>query len=127
MTSQSPDRSSMDRDRLLDRATQAHQQTRYAEAEALYRENLAAWPKDFDALNRLGVLKLHVGAYKEAQALLEEAIAVNPASASALSNLGTVLLEQGLKDEALNFYNAAVALQPGDGDFQFNLARLYLL
>ena len=46
---------------LLQHAGQVHRQGRLSDAEQLYRAALAEQPKNFDALNLLGVLKMQQG------------------------------------------------------------------
>ena len=127
MTDTPQDALRRERGGLLERATGLHQAGRLAEAEKLYRELLNIDPDDFDAVHRLGILKLHAGALEEARALLEKAVALAPASASALSNLGTALLESRQFPAALARFDAAVALEPDDADFLFNRANALLL
>jgi predicted O-linked N-acetylglucosamine transferase (SPINDLY family) len=119
--------SPQEREQLLARATAAHRQGKYADADKLYRELLDLDPNDFDAVHRLGILKLHEGAHAQAKELLEKAIALQPGSAAAQSNLGTVLLKTGQSAAALERFDAAAALQPDDLDFQFNRANALLL
>ena len=123
MTSTPQDASSRcEREVVLERATALHRAGRYIEAEKLYRELLDADPADFDAVHRLGILKLHGGELREAETLLQTAVELAPASAAALSNLGSVLLKKGQFVTALARFEAAVALDPDDVDFRFNQA-----
>ena len=116
-----------EREVVLERATALHRAGRYIEAEKLYRELLDADPADFDAVHRLGILKLHGGELREAETLLQTAVELAPASAAALSNLGSVLLKKGQFVAALARFEAAVALDPDDVDFRFNQANALLL
>jgi protein O-GlcNAc transferase len=116
-----------ERDQLLARATDAHRQGRHAEADKLYRKLLDIDPQDFDAVHRLGILKLHEGANTQARQLLEQAVSLQPRNAAAQSNLGTVLLKTDQFGAALERFDAAAALQPDDLDFQFNRANALLL
>ncbi len=127
MTHTPQDASRRERDGLLERATTLHKAGRFAEAERLYRQLLDVDPNDFDAVHRLGILKLHAGVLQEAQRLLEKAVTLAPASAAALSNLGTALLKSGQFAAALARFEKAVALQPDDADFRFNQANALLL
>jgi len=115
-----------DRINLLHGATQAHKAGRYAEAERYYLQMLGINPEDFDAVHRLGILKLHQGLSEEAQAFLERAVAIEPESAPALSNLGAALMATGECEEALARYEAAAALQPHDIDYEFNICSALL-
>jgi predicted O-linked N-acetylglucosamine transferase (SPINDLY family) len=112
---------------LLDRATALHRDARFAEAEKLYQQLLAVDPENFDAIHRLGILRLHAGAYEHARELLEKAVTLEPASAAAHSNLGITLLKMRQFAEALARFDDAVARQPDDIDFRFNQANALLL
>lgn len=127
MTDTPKDASRRERDGLLERATALHKTGRYAEAERLYRALLDIDPDDFDAVHRLGILKLHAGALQETQRFLEKAVTLAPDSAAAQSNLGTALLKDGQFAAALARFETAVALQPDDADFRFNQANALLL
>lgn len=127
MTHTPQDASRRERDDLLERATALHKAGRFAEAEKLYRQLLDVDPDDFDAVHRLGILKLHAGALQEAQTLLEQAVTLAPDSAPAQSNLGTTLLKTGQFAAALARFEQAVAQQPDDADFRFNQANTLLL
>src|SRR5262245_9352899 len=109
---------------LLDRATDRHRQGALEEAEALYRELLCLEPEHFDALNRLGVLKLQRRELEEACRFLAAAIARKPASDAALSNYATVLLELKRFDQALQTYDLALALKPDEPYLLYNRARV---
>src|SRR5437762_13210168 len=87
---------------LSDRALDAHQNGRLAEAEQLYLEILAIDRHHFDAQHLLGVIRHQQGRSLEALALIDAALAVNPQSARALSNHGLVLYH-------LKRYEAALA------------------
>lgn len=65
-----------------------HQSGRLAEAEALYRQVLAAEPRHADALHMLGVLAHQVGRNDVAAELIGQAIVVAPGVADFHSNLG---------------------------------------
>lgn len=127
MTDTPKNASRRERDGLLERATALHKTGRYAEAEKLYRELLGIDPDDFDAVHRLGILKLHAGALQEALGFLERAVTLAPDSAAAQSNLGTALLKDEQFAAALARFDTAVALQPDDADFRFNQANALLL
>jgi thioredoxin-like negative regulator of GroEL len=73
------DMSPQEREQLLARATAAHRQGKYADADKLYRELLDFDPDQFDAMHRLGILKLHEGAYGQTKDLLERLSPGSPA------------------------------------------------
>jgi predicted O-linked N-acetylglucosamine transferase (SPINDLY family) len=81
-------------------------------AEDLYRGILRAYPRHFDALHHLGILKAQSGLLQEALQLFNEALRINPRSAEANLNLGNVLAETGRPEEALASYDNALAIRP---------------
>jgi predicted O-linked N-acetylglucosamine transferase (SPINDLY family) len=101
-----------------------HAAGRLAEAEALYREALAAEPRNIDALHFLGVVAHQRGDPARAVDLISQALSLNAANAPACSNLGLALDALGRKDEALRRTLQALALQPGYADALANLRRL---
>ena len=65
-----------------------HQFGRLAEAETIYRQVLAAEPRQADALHMLGVLAHQMGRNDVAAELIGQAIAAAPGVADFHSNLG---------------------------------------
>ena len=108
---------------LLKAAIAHHQAGRLKEADAAYRQVLAAMPKHFDAMHLLGVVALQAGRLDEANTLISDAIAINPKFAAAQNNLGNVHLRQGRLDAAQACFERAVKLQPGFGDALYNLGN----
>lgn len=98
---------------LLQQAVAHHQQGRYHQAQALYRQVLASAPRQFDALHLLGVALRQCGDIDGAIAMIGQAIAVDPGQASAYCNLGVALADAGRLEEALQRHEAAIALNPG--------------
>lgn len=97
---------------LLQQAVAHHQAGRLAQAQALYREVLAAVPKQFDALHLLGVIARQQGDAVQAVDLIAQAIAINPAQAAPHCNLGAALQDLGRSAEALASYDQALCLNP---------------
>ena len=95
-----------------------------AEAEALYRQALAAEPGNIDALHFLGVLALQRGDAARAEELISQALARRAANAPAHNNLGLALAAQGRGAEAAKAYLAAIVLEPEYADALLNLRRL---
>lgn len=109
---------------LLTAGIKHHQAGQLREAEAAYRQVLAAAPRQFDATHLLGVVALQSGRLDDASRLITDALTLNPASAPALNNLGNVFLRQERLDDALDSFRRAVKLQPGFGDAHLNLGNL---
>ena len=104
-------------------ALRHHQSGRMAEAEALYRQILAADSRHAGALHFLGIIAHQVGRNDAAESLIRQAIASNPNLPDAFSNLGTVLKELGRLDEAIATYLQAIALKPNYAEAHYNLSN----
>ena len=102
-------------------AVQHHRSGRLAEAEALYRQILAAQPEHVDALHFLGVIAMQVGRHDTAIEWIRQAIVLYPHNAEAHSNLGMACRAGGRLDEAIAAYRRAVELKPGNPETHNNL------
>jgi predicted O-linked N-acetylglucosamine transferase (SPINDLY family) len=107
----------------LARAFAHHTAGRLEQAEAAYREILAADPRHFDALHLSGVLALQVGQPAQAAASIEAALAVDPASAQAHNSLGEAYRRLGRFDDAIAQFREATARAPDYADALFNLGN----
>ncbi len=102
-------------------ALQRHQCGQLAEAEAIYRQILAAEPSHSGALHYLGVLAHHVGRHELAVELMRQALAINPNFPEAYCNLGNALIDQGQMDGAIGAFRQAIALKPNFPEAYHNL------
>jgi len=91
-----------------------HDAGRLAEAEAIYREVLAAFPDRPEALVLLGDIAHRTGRSAEALERLEHAVRVNPSAASYHQQLGMVLESCGRLAEAERAYRKALAANGGN-------------
>ena len=107
-------------------AVQHHRDGRVREAEALYRQVLAAEPDNPEALQLLGALLLQRGDAAAAAGLIRRAIAIDPARPGSHFNLGLALAALGDRDGAVAAYRAALALRPEDAEAHTNLGHLLL-
>jgi tetratricopeptide (TPR) repeat protein len=107
-------------------AVQHHRDGRVKEAEALYRQVLAAEPDNPEALHLLGVLSLQRGDVQAAVDLIRRAIAVDPTRPGYHFNLGVALASRGDPDGAIAAYRDALALRSDDADAHNNLGLLLL-
>jgi predicted TPR repeat methyltransferase len=97
---------------LLRQAVQLHQQGRFDAAGALYRQILAATPRQFDALHLLGVIERQQERPDRAAELIRAALDVDPGQARAHSNLGAALQDLGDTQGALAAYDTALRIDP---------------
>lgn len=107
-------------------AVQHHQGGRAKQAEALYRQVLAAEPDHPEALQLLGVLLLQGGDAAAAAPLIRRAAEIAPARADYHFNLALALTALGERDGAIAAYRAALARRPEDAEAHANLGRLLL-
>jgi tetratricopeptide (TPR) repeat protein len=75
------------RRQTIEQAIQLAIQSRWAEAEQLNRQLLAAFPEDVDANNRLGKALTELGRYGEARAAYARALELDPGNSIARKNL----------------------------------------
>jgi protein O-GlcNAc transferase len=102
--------------RALARGLEHHQAGRLADAEATYRQVLAAEPANHAALHLLGVLANQCGQPAAAVELISQAVRIEPLSASYQSNLGVAYQHLQRFAEAAACYERALALQPDHVD-----------
>jgi predicted O-linked N-acetylglucosamine transferase (SPINDLY family) len=110
--------------RLLTQGLEHHRAGRWADAERLYREVLAADPANVDALHLLGMVAGEVGDLAAAVALIGRALELAPGVADFHGNLGTVHESRGDLAAAEAALRRAVALAPGTADFHSNLGNV---
>jgi len=104
-------------------AVQHHQAGRLPEAEALYRQILAAQPNHADALHHIGIIAHQIGRHELAVAWIRQAIGVNPAGLNYHLNLGNALAAQGHPEEAIAAYHRALQVNPGSPEAYNNLGN----
>ena len=102
-------------DRRLQDAVALHQAGRLADAAKLYQRILTTDPKNADALNLLGVVRLTVGDAATAADLIGRAVALQDRVADFHVNLSQALRAQGRAKEAVASLRRAVKLSPTDG------------
>ena len=101
-----------------------HQAGRLAEAEALYRQILAAQPSHADALHLLGVIAHQVGRNDVAVELIEKAMGLVPNTPVFCYNLANALRNGGRTDEAAAAYRRAIQLNPAYAEAHKNLSAV---
>jgi protein O-GlcNAc transferase len=108
-------------DQTVRQAMQLHQASRFAEAEALYRQVLAQDGRHFHALNFLGLLLFQQGRADDAIIVMEQALSVRPGAPETLANYGLALSSLGRDTEALATLRGAAAAMPRDSAVQGNI------
>lgn len=107
----------------LQAAIAHHQAGRWSEAEVLYRQILARFPEQPDALHMLGLLAYHAGHPDVAVDLVGQAIRLAPGQAPAYVNLASALTALGRHDEAIDSCRRALAIQPLYPEAHLNLGN----
>jgi predicted O-linked N-acetylglucosamine transferase (SPINDLY family) len=97
----------------FDTAVAHHQAGRLPEADALYRQVLAAEPNHAGALRMLGVLAHQIGRNDVSAEVFRKLIAIAPNDADAHNNLGVALATQCRLNEAEAAYRTSLSLRPG--------------
>jgi protein O-GlcNAc transferase len=120
----SPQEASPSLKQLLGRATELHQRGQLPAAGELYLQALRQKRDCFEALCRLGVLRIQQGRYDDAFQHLGEALQVKPDSIEALSNFGVLLHMRNRHQEALASFDRALALRPAYADAHNNRGRV---
>nr|WP_294840869.1 tetratricopeptide repeat protein [uncultured Methylotenera sp.] len=107
-------------------AVQYHRAGQLAEAESLYRQVLAAQPKQADAHHMLGLVYYQTNRNALAVAQLELALAINPKEVDYLNHYGLALRAAGNTEASIKSFQQAILLQPKDLDVQLNLGNTLL-
>jgi protein O-GlcNAc transferase len=108
-------------------AMAAHRDGNLNQAEILYRRALAAEPRQFPALQMLGILHAQRGEFAKAEELLRRALEINPKDAGPLFNYGNVLLRLEKLDLAFEAFGDALMLNPGLADAELNRGNIQML
>lgn len=98
---------------IRQRAVALHQQGALADAKALYRRLLVAFPNDLDLLHLLGVAFYQEEKPYEAARLIARAVNARPDEAVFHSNLSLAFADLGDTPQALQATVTAVVLDPG--------------
>lgn len=107
----------------LNLAIDRHRAGQFAEAEAIYRQLLAAHPESTDVIHLLGLVARDTHRYPEAIEWMKRSIAAQPQVASYRSNYGLLLADCGQLEESARQLETARQLQPGDAEIHFNLGN----
>ena len=128
---------------LMQQAVSLHQDQRFNDAIAVYRQILMMYPGNADALTYFGCALLEIGKASEAVVRLHEAVAADAGSADAqsylgnalrvvgdlgcrtLNNLGVLLLEHNQLDEAVECFRRGLAVDPNHVQAHNNICQAY--
>jgi predicted O-linked N-acetylglucosamine transferase (SPINDLY family) len=102
-------------------ALRRHQARRLADAEALYRQILAARPNHGGAMHFLGLIAHQSGRDDFAVEWIRQAIVLDPNNPFAHSNLGEAFRTKGQLEDAAAEYRHALALKPDYPEAHNNL------
>jgi tetratricopeptide (TPR) repeat protein len=111
----------MDIQQKLQRAMDAHQAGKLAEAAQLYRDVLTIDPKQHVVLYMLGLTELGRGNQEQGIARIREALLLRPDWPEALYDLGIALQAQGKLDVAIDCYRTALQLNTSYYEAHHNL------
>ncbi len=101
-----------------------HQAGRLEEAERIYEQVLAREPRNADAQQFLGLVRLRRGDVEGAVERISRAVVLNPKVGAYHYNLGLALQRRGDAAEAMASYRRAVGLSPDLAEAHNNLGNL---
>jgi tetratricopeptide (TPR) repeat protein len=107
--------------KAIEMAGKLYAQRKYAQAERVCRQIIAARPANADAHNILGVSLAALGRTADAVESLKRAIKINPRAASYYGNLGEILRQSGQTQESLKALEEAIKLDPKNAQSLNNL------
>jgi tetratricopeptide (TPR) repeat protein len=96
---------------LFQHASAAHQAGQLGEAEKLYDAILRIDSRHFDAMSRIGVIRLQQERYDEAEFLFRRAVKLNEQSPEAHHHLAVALTRLGQLNPAIGHFERAVGLR----------------
>jgi len=99
-------------DEAFNLGLQHHRAGKLREAEQIYRQILAQYPDQPDALHLLGIIAHEAGKYPAAAELIGRAVALSPARPDFHGSLGLALGAAGKLEEAVAEYRRAIELKP---------------
>src|SRR5215469_12812000 len=105
---------------LLMAAVRAHQAGDVAKAAHLYGEILRLEPRQFMALQGLGILHYQSGQWEECERVMGLAIRANPSSGDCFFTRGCALQRLGRPQEALICFDQVIGFNPDHGDAHSN-------
>jgi tetratricopeptide (TPR) repeat protein len=111
---------------LLERASAAMKENRFADAVALYRQLVLFNPSDPLPYMYLGIALARCGKPDEALKQYEHALQLDPTNANVRYNVGVLLVEGGKEDQAIAQFQRTIQFDPGLVAAHFQLANLLM-
>ena len=112
---------------LFDKAVEAEEKKDLNTAEKILTQLIAADPKDYIAMARLGSVQYEKNDHKSAETSYKSALTVKPDFSYAMMNLGRIYLLQSKVDAAIKYLEQATTAEPNaPRGFQL-LGEAYLL
>ncbi|MGA9981775.1 MAG: tetratricopeptide repeat protein [Candidatus Sulfotelmatobacter sp.] len=111
---------------LLEVATKAMHENRFADAAAAYRKMTNLDPSDAIAYRYLGVALAQSGKFDEALQEYAHALQLDPKNAPVHFSMGILLIETGKEESAITHFREAIRLDPGLVAPHFQLANLLM-
>ncbi|MDB5425013.1 MAG: hypothetical protein JWQ29_2429 [Phenylobacterium sp.] len=105
---------------------QLYQAGRYEEGERWGAAAVQRFPRDYDLLNTLGVVRRRMKRYPEALRALDQAVKLQPKNQAAHTNRGNVLMDTGDFVRAEQVFGQLARQDPRNWDFQRQLGRALL-
>jgi len=93
-------------------------------SETLFHRALEVNPRNYLAMNDLGVYYEEKGRHAEASEMFSRALGVSSKQSDLYNNMGTVLFLQGKNDEALEYFKKSVDLNPYNPRAQNNIGNI---
>lgn len=107
----------------LHNASLLHAQGRIQDAERGFQFVLQADDRNYEALYRLGLIRIQQGRFGDAANFFRRALKVDRRSADALHHLAVALSGLGRQKEAISHYEKALALKPEFAEAHNNFAH----
>ncbi|WP_252263955.1 FG-GAP-like repeat-containing protein [Paracidobacterium acidisoli] len=95
------------------------------QAEASFRQVIAAKPDDAEAYYNLGTLYLRRNDFQQSRQYLEQTLKLRPNYPEAWNNLGMMAAQQNNPDEAIKDFQQSLLLRPGYAIALLNLGNVY--
>lgn len=109
---------------LVQTALKLHQQGQLDQAEAIYRQIIAADSGNSDAIQLLGVICLQRGKTPQGEALIRQAISMRPDAVDYYRNLAEALITSRRWNDAIACLRQIVALRPEEHASLLRLGKL---